>query len=221
VGEWNAHVEREADRYADGLDRMPEEPDARQKQLVRVANAAAGAGLACLMAARREEARVWFSRAADRYRESYADAPPGSFGRLIGAVKMRILATDAEGARRDAIWALGESPGLAESPIGRYAAVLAALVLGEDGQAARLAEELRDEAEDRFPQAVADSLVGLARGDGTRYRDGLERTLRSFETRDAYLEDLPVADTVLVLEALADRRDLAVRPVSPLLPAQL
>ena len=33
--------------------------------------------------------------------------------------------------------------------------------------------------------------------------------LESFETRDSYLEDVPVADTVLVLQALAGRRGMA------------
>jgi hypothetical protein len=42
--------------------------------------------------------------------------------------------------------------------------------------------------------------------------------LESFETRDEYLEDMPVADTVLVLQALAARRDLAANLTSPLLP---
>jgi hypothetical protein len=43
--------------------------------------------------------------------------------------------------------------------------------------------------------------------------------LVSFETREAYLEDVPVADTALVLHALARRRGLAaqLRP-SALLP---
>ena len=42
--------------------------------------------------------------------------------------------------------------------------------------------------------------------------------VRSFEERDAYLEDIPVADTVLVLELLAADRGLAVGLRSPLLP---
>jgi hypothetical protein len=42
--------------------------------------------------------------------------------------------------------------------------------------------------------------------------------LRSFETRDAYLEDVAVADTVLVLQALASARGLAPTLESPLLP---
>ena len=42
--------------------------------------------------------------------------------------------------------------------------------------------------------------------------------LESFEAREVYLEDIPVADTVIVLEALAERRGMAVRPASGLLP---
>ena len=42
--------------------------------------------------------------------------------------------------------------------------------------------------------------------------------LESFETREAYLEDVPVADTVLVLQALAARRGMAAELESSLLP---
>ncbi|MDX6387141.1 MAG: hypothetical protein QOD85_943, partial [Gaiellaceae bacterium] len=42
--------------------------------------------------------------------------------------------------------------------------------------------------------------------------------LESFEGREDYLEDLPVADTVIVLQALAARRGLAAELSSPLLP---
>ena len=215
---WDADVVRESQRHRDGLERLPREPDPRQKQLVRVANAAAGAGLACLMGGQRHDAETWFREAAERYRESFADAPPGSWGRPIGAIKMRRLARDATGAATDARWALDADAAKSDSPIGRYAAVLAELVLGDDDTAARLAEGLRAEPEDRFPCAVADTLAGLAGGDAELYADGVQRTLRSFETREAYLEDVPVADTVLVLEALAEPRGLQVRPSSPLLP---
>jgi hypothetical protein len=50
------------------------------------------------------------------------------------------------------------------------------------------------------------------------YTEAVEAVLESFETRDEYLEDLPVADTVLVLQALAGRRGLAATLTSPLLP---
>jgi hypothetical protein len=42
--------------------------------------------------------------------------------------------------------------------------------------------------------------------------------LESFETRNEYLEDLPVADTVMVLQALADRRGMKAELSSALLP---
>jgi hypothetical protein len=215
---WAAHERREAVRYRDGLARLPKDADARQRQLVRVANAASGAGLACLMDGRANEARLWFRRAAERYRQSYEGAPPDSFGRLIGSIKMRVLAQDREGLADDARWALSLAPGASESPIGRYAGVLARLGLGEDEAAFELARSLRGEPEERFPGAVADAVAGLAGADRELYADGLARTLRSFEERDAYLEDIPVADTVLVLEALAAARGLAVHPRSALLP---
>jgi hypothetical protein len=42
--------------------------------------------------------------------------------------------------------------------------------------------------------------------------------LESFEARDEFLEDVPVADTVIVLQALAARRDLTAELESQLLP---
>ena len=216
--DWAEHVEREERRYDDGVARLPDDPDALQKQLVRVANAATGAGLAELMRGRRAEASGWFRRAAERYRESFENAPAGSWGRPIGAVKARVLAEDDEGAEADALWSLAQSPAVSESPIGRYAAVLALLVLGRDEEAAPLARDLGAEAAERFPAEVAAALLGLAERDESRYADGLAGTLRSFEDRKEYLEDVPVADTVLVLDALAATRGMAVRPSSVVLP---
>jgi hypothetical protein len=212
--DWDEHAEREERRYADGLSRLPQDRDARQKQLVRVAMAAGGAGLARLMQGRKAESAGWFARSAKRYRESWEGAPPGSWGRLIGAVKSRILAGDWGGATEDARWALGQDPA-ADSPIGVYAAALALLTLAEDEQAAGTAEGLSG---DEFPEAVADAVSTLAAHDREGYADAVRRVLESFETRDEYLEDIPVADTVIVLEALAARRGFAAGLESPLLP---
>jgi len=93
------------------------------------------------------------------------------------------------------------------SPVGRYAGTLAHLILGADEEARPFASSLR-ESED-FPQDVADSLATLAAGDRLGYAYAIERVLESFARRDEYLEDIPVADTVLVLQALAERRDIA------------
>ena len=216
--DWSEIAARCEARFADGLSRLPDEPDARQKQLVRVANAAGGVGLVRLMEGRSEEASLWLTRAAERYRESYAGAPPGSWGRLIGAVKARLLAGDASGADADARWALEQRPDAAESPIGRYAACLALLTLGEDEAAGPLAVSLLEEPEESFPRPVARALAALAERDAGAYELAVRDVLASFEAREAYLEDVPVADTVIVLERLATERGVAAAPVSELLP---
>ena len=213
--DWDEHAEREEERYADGLSRLPQDPDARQKQLVRVAMAAGGAGLARLMQGRKAESAGWFARSAERYRESYEGAPRGSWGRLIGAVKSRILAGDWSGAAEDARWALEQDPAASGSPIGVYAAVLALLTLAEDERAGAATAGLRGE---EFPEPVADALSALADHDHEGYAEAARRVLESFETREEYLEDIPVADTAIVLEALAARRGFAAGLGGPLLP---
>jgi hypothetical protein len=217
--DWAAHLEREEARYRDGEARLPDARDAdtRQRQLTRLGNAAGGAGLALLMLGRVDEANTWFHCAADRYRKSFADAPPGSWGRPIGAVKSLVLAGDWPAAEDAARWALETGAPDAEGPIGRYAAALALLVLGDDEEARVHADAVR--TRDDFPEAVGDALAYLAAQDGVGYAEAVEEVLESFETREEYLEDLPVADTVLVLQALARRRAIAAELSSPLLPA--
>jgi hypothetical protein len=217
--DWAAHLEREEARYRDGESRLPDARDAdtRQRQLTRLGNAAGGAGLALLMLGRADEADTWFYRAADRYRESFADAPPGSWGRPIGAVKSLVLAGDWPAAEDAARWALGTGAPDAEGPIGRYAAALALLVLGDDEAARVHADAVR--TRDDFPGPVGDALAYLAAQDVVGYAEAVEEVLESFATRNEYLEDLPVADTVLVLQALARRRGIASELSSPLLPA--
>jgi tetratricopeptide (TPR) repeat protein len=214
--DWSAHLERQERRYRDGKERLPDDPDERQRQLTRMGNAAGGAGLVLLMAGRSDEAAGWFDRAAGRYRESYELAPPGSWGRPIGAIKSRILAGDWPGAKEEARWTLGESAAEAGSPIGRYAGALALLTLGRDEEALPVAESLRER--DDFPHDVADALATLAAEDVLGYAYAVESVLQSFEQRDEYLEDIPVADTVIVLQALADRRGIAADLTSELLP---
>ena len=50
------------------------------------------------------------------------------------------------------------------------------------------------------------------------YTQAVEGVLESFVNREEYLEDVPVADTVLVLQALAERRGVTAELSSPLLP---
>ena len=218
MSDWAKHVEREVDRFRDGEARLrdPGDPDARQKQLTRMGNAAGGAGLALLMQGNRDEAFEWLHRAAEVYRESLADAPAGSWGRPIGAMKALVLADDWAAAVEAATWTLDYGAADAESPIGHYAAALALLVLGRDHEAIVHADAIR--TRDDFPNDVGDALAFIAAQDVVGYTYAVERVLESFETRDEYLEDIPVADTVLVLQALAARRGIATELSSPLLP---
>ena len=215
--DWSAIVTREQERYRDGIERLPDDPDARQRQLTRTGNAAYGAGLALTMQGD-GDAVEWLGRAADRYRDSFADAPPGSGGRPIGAIKARILAGDWDRAEDDARWTLEAGADEAESPIGRYAAALANLTLGSYEEARVHADAIR--TRDDFPRDVGDALAFVAAHDVLGYVRAVESVLESFERRDEYLEDVPVADTVLVLQALAARRGVAAAELeSPLLPA--
>jgi hypothetical protein len=208
---WSERAEAAIERYRGGEGRGLD-----QRQLTQLANAAWAAGLSLLMDGRRDEAAEWLRRAAARYRESWeAGAPEGSWGRPIAAMKALLLAgDDASGAAR---WALDAGAAGADSPIGRYAGALGLLVLGEDVEARALGSTLRDR--DDFPQAVADAVVTIAAADRAGYMLAIEDVLESFEERSDFLEDVPVADTVLVLQLLAAQRDAAVDlPASAVLP---
>ena len=215
--DWQSHAERGESRWADGRSRLPESPDERQRALTRMGNAAYAVGLARSMSGDRGGAAEWLGRAADAYRDSWEGAPPDSWGRPIGALKARVLADDWKGARRDAEWALSAGAADAESPIGRYAAALALCVLERWAEARIHADAVR--TRDDFPADVADALAFISAEDVLGYATAVESVLASFETREAYLEDVPVADTVLVLQAFAARRGLAADLSSPLLPA--
>lgn len=205
-------------RYEDGASRLPDDADERQRQLTRMANAAWSAGLSFLMLGRREEAAAWLMRSAETYRRSWEDAPPGSWGRPIGALKCRLIAGDLAGAREDARWALDAGAAGSESPIGRYAAALAELTLGEDDGAALSATTLA--GADVIPPSVVAALGALARRDPAAYEDASRALIADFEARDAYLEDTPVADTVLALQALAAERWIVLGLESALLPSR-
>jgi tetratricopeptide (TPR) repeat protein len=217
--DWAGHFEREEARYRDGETRLPnaEDTDQRQRQLTRLGNAAGGAGLALLMEGRQAEASEWFHRAAERYRESFEQAPPGSWGRPIGAMKSLVLAGDWPAAEDAARWALEAGAAQSDSPIGRYAAALAELALGNRAHAREHADSIR--TRDDFPSDVGDALAFLAAEDILGYQVAVEGVLESFETREEYLEEIPVADTVLVLQALAAREGMAAELNSSLLPA--
>jgi hypothetical protein len=201
--DWRERYERAAARYEAGETRELDE-----RQFVQLGNAAWAAGLSLLMAGDRAGAAEWLVRSAGRYRESWdAGGAPNAWGRPIAAIKALLLAGEGH-ASTTAEWALEVGAAEAESPIGRYAGTLALLVLSRDAEAAIVAATLTGD----FPQDVADALRALASGDRDAYASAVESVRRSFEERDAYLEDLPVCDTALTLEALARSRIARVGP---------
>jgi hypothetical protein len=207
---WSEQAAAAVARYEGG-----EARDLDQRQLTQLGNAAWAAGLCLLMDGRPEESAAWLRRAAERYRESWNGAPPDSWGRPIAAMKALLLAGDD--ASDAAQWALDAGAAQAESPIGRYAATLALLVLHRDVEARVLAETLVGRND--FPRDIADAVWMIAGLDRMEYAVALENILGDFEQRKDFLEDVAVADTVLVLQVLAAARDMAVDlPPSKMLP---
>jgi len=217
MADWEGRAARARERFEDGAARLPDDSDERQRQLTRMGNAAWAAGLCHLMLGQGTEADAWLVRAAETYRESWPDAPPGSWGRPIGAMKSRLIARDLEGACEDARWALDAGAADSDSPIGRYAAALALLVRSEDARVRALAESLV--GVDAIPPGVTDSLIALATSDEAGYERAIRALLADFETRDEFLEDVAVADTVVALQVLAAERGSAVPLTSALLPS--
>src|SRR5690349_10550202 len=166
--DWDAAAGKAIARYEGGQSRGLD-----QRQLTQLGNAAWAAGLCLLMDGRRDESAVWLRRAAERYRESWGDAPADSWGRPIAAMKALLLAgDDASDAAR---WALDAGAAEAESPIGRYAATLALIVLHRDAEARVLAETLV--GRDDFPHDVADALWMIAGFDRTEYAIAIENLI--------------------------------------------
>ena len=175
--------------------------------------AADGAAFRALFAGRPDEAREWLRAAAALYRRSWEQAPPRSFGRLVAYLKSAVLAGDGADAAAYVRDALG---GACDSPTSCYALALAALAAGDDAAAAEAAEGMR-EGDGAFDRA-AEALAALAAGDAERYGRAVTAIVRDFEGRDAHLTGVPVADTAMLMEALAAPRGLAAHPASPLMP---
>lgn len=206
--DWIPFVRERQSRFAEQHGELDE------RSLVRKGNVAYAAGLGLLMLGD-PDAVTWLGRAAATWRESWQGGE--SWGRPIGAIKAALLAGDDDAAGEYARWALEAGAERSESPIGRYAAGLALLVLERWPDARHAADSLRER--DDFPRDVADALAYLSAHDVVGYVGALESVVESFETRTEYLEDARVADTALVLDLLARRRGIEVDlPESDLLP---
>jgi predicted CoA-binding protein len=176
---------------------------------MREAIAADGEAHRALLAG--EDATAALRRAAERYRASWEAAPPGSYGRLVGYAKASILAGEnpLEYIREQ----LGPDD---RTPPACWARALAYLADGNDARAARAADGMHA-GSDAFGRA-AGAVIALAAGDRDAYTGAVHAIVADFETRDSHLTGVPIADTALVLDRLAERRGLAAHPSSPLLP---
>jgi hypothetical protein len=188
------------------------------QELLTAAIECDGEGQQALMAGDRPAAREAFLSAADLYRQSWEEAPPRSYGRLVGMLKATALsgedpASVAEYARE----ALAEDPGARDSPTAAYALALAALVESDDEGAGQLAEVMRS-GSDAFDRA-ATAIRALAAGNASEYADAVGQIVRDFEQRSSHLTGVAIADTALVLERLAARRNMAAGLRSDVLPA--
>jgi uncharacterized protein len=156
-------------------------------------------------------ARAPLQRAANSYRASWEAAPPRSFGRLVGYAKASILAGDDpyEYVREQ----LGDA---GDSPPAWWALALAALAADDVALAGRAADGMRA-GSDAFVRA-ADAVAALAQRDREAYAAAVQAIVTDFETRETHLTGIPIADTALVLERLAERHGLAAHPSSALLP---
>jgi hypothetical protein len=148
------------------------------------------------------------------YRRSWEVASPTSYGRLIGMLKAAVIAGDASSA---AAYARTQLPDPVETPAACYALAIAALVEGDDSAAPAAIAGMRTGSEP-FVRA-ADAIDGLADRDADRYAVAVAAILADFEGREEHLTGVPIADTAIMLERLADARHMACRPLSPLLPA--
>ncbi len=149
--------------------------------------------------------------ARDAYLASHAETGPASWGRLVGALKLAILAGDgAEPIARQALREVGE----ADTAASAYLRALAQVTLGEAP-----AVEMMLAAGEPFLR-TGRALAALAASDGEGYERALGEIVADFEARDQHLSGVAIADTALVLERLAEPRGMAVRPAGPLLPAR-
>ena len=149
-------------------------------------------------------------RARDAYMASHAESGPRSWGRLVGGLKMAILAGDGvEPISREA---LAETAGVTGSPAAAYARALAAVATGASPDVGDMLA-----ARDAF-ERTGRALAALALGDRPAYAAALAEIIDDFASRDAHLAGVAVADTALVLERLAAARGMAVRPDSPMVP---
>jgi hypothetical protein len=191
-------------------------PPRKHQELLTAAVERDAEGQQALLAGDRDGARSAFAAAADLYRQSWEHAPATAYGRLVGMLKSVVLSGGGVvEAARYVRAALGDrDPG---SPTASYAQALAALILGADEDAGVWAGRMGGGA-DAFGR-TGEAIAALAANDEGRYEAALAAIVRDFERRTEHLTGVAIADTALVLGALAAGRGMAAAIESPVLPA--
>ena len=188
--------------------------DRRDLELMRQALGREAEGQRALLSGDAETARQAFTDASSIYRESWDSAPPWSFGRLVGMLKAAIISGSYADAAAFVRNELSKAP--EESATASYALAVADLALGDDAGARVRCERMRGFSEplDR----AADALVALAAADPGGYARALRAIVVDFEHRTDHLTGVPIADTALMLERLAQTRGITTDVESALLP---
>ncbi len=173
-----------------------------------------GSGFRLLLLGDRAGGRAELAAAADRYRRSWELSPARSYGRLVAMLTSAVLAGEAGAA---AAYARGALADACDSPTSCYALAIAAALVGDDALALRAVEGMRAGGE-AFGRA-ADGLEAIARADKRAAGEAIAAIVTDFEGREHHLTGVPIADTALLVEALATARGLSPdRPSSALLP---
>lgn len=182
-------------------------------ELLQQALAVEADGQRALLAGDAEAGRGAMAEAARLYRESWEVAPPNSFGRLIGTIKAAVIAGDPEATAR---YVRSQIPAGTLSPPAAYASAVAAVVLRDDDAALEAAVWMRGGSEPF--QRTADAITTMVCGDAGGYAAAVRGIVSDFEGREDHLTGVPIADTALMLERLAEARGIAADVQSPLLP---
>ncbi|HEY4826286.1 MAG TPA: hypothetical protein VIH85_05940 [Solirubrobacteraceae bacterium] len=189
-------------------------PPRKHQELLTAAVEEDGAGQTALLAGDVASARAAFARAAGLYRQSWELAHATAYGRLVGMLKAAVL---AGGGGPEASYAQDALVNASvDSATASYARALAALILGEDDEAAEWARSMIAGGE--VFARTGEALAALAVRDRERYTVAIRAIVEDFERRAAHLTGVAIADTAVVLETLAAQRGMTAAIESPVLP---
>lgn len=190
--------------------------EGEHRELMIAAIAAEGVAHAALVDGDLMAARAAYADAVEKYRASWALAPPKSYGRLVGLLKAAVLGGDSAAAAREVREALDGDPDAAGSPVASYVLAVAALIVGDEDAVAPLADVMEPRG-GAFERTAA-ALRALAAGDAAAYAEAVAAIEADFAERDEHLTGVAIADTAIMLELVARERGLAAGLDSPLVP---